>query len=443
VTKFEGRSILATWANRVETATSRAVFGGASFFADPYSAYANIRATGSPVFESISGAWLVTRYADVDALLRDARVSKNMQRSPPTPFETSVLFQDAPAHARTRGILNQAFSANALPALEDRVRQIADGLIDRVKPAGGADFMSAFAQPLPVLVMAALLGIPPEDTRELGRLSGEFIVDDTASPRDSQLRQQAAIGSMAKYFERRIESRRGHSGRDILSALMQANAEGRMSHDEMIGNCILLMVAGHETTVNLLGNGMHLLLRHPDQLELLKRQPDLWPSAIEEILRYESPVQLGTFRITTEAITIAGETLEAGSSVTAVIGSANRDPAQFREPDRFDITRKPNRHLAFGMGSHFCLGASLARTQALIGFSRLFERLPDLRSRVTRPLPLTTPMLDCRGSLSCRVSALLSRAREHAVSSLSHRPVGTKWRRNAITRGVTELPVSW
>jgi pimeloyl-[acyl-carrier protein] synthase len=380
-------------------------FGGASFFADPYSTYADIRATGIPAFDPISRGWMITRYADVEALLRDVHVSKNFQRAEPTPFESSVLFQDPPDHSRVRGILNRAFSTDSMEGIEDRIRQIADGLIDRTATSSkGVDFMTAFAQPLPVAVTAELLGIPPEDSGELHRHCGEFIVEETVPAEESLRRQYLAICAMTEYFEELIARRQARPySREALSTLIQAHEERQLSRGELIGNCILLMIAGHETTVNLLGNGLHLLLRNPRLLELLKRQASLWPSAIEEILRYEAPVQLGTFRITTSPLEIAGRTLDAGSLVTVVIGAANRDPAQFPEPDRFDITRTPNRHLAFGMGPHRCLGSWLARVEARIGFSRLFERLPDLR--------------------------------------LAAGPA--RWRNNAITRGLSELVVSW
>lgn len=377
-------------------------FGGASFFADPYSTYAGIRARGVPAFDPISRAWMITRYADVEALFRNVHVSKSFQRAEPTPFESSVLFQDPPDHTRVRAVLNRAFSPDSMAWIEDRVRQIADGLIDRIGTSSkGADFMTAFAQPLPVAVMAELLGIPPEDSGELHDHCGVFIVEETVPAEESQRRQYLALCAMTKYFEKLIARRRRPAS--ALVPLIQAYEDHQLSRSELLGNCILLMIAGHETTVNLLGNGLHSLLRHPQQLELLKRQPSLWTSAIEEILRYEAPVQLGTFRITTAPLEIAGRTLDAGSLVTAVIGAANRDPAQFPEPDRFDIARTLNRHLAFGMGPHRCLGSWLARVEARIGFSRLFERLPDL-GLVSGP---------------------------------------ARWRSNAITRGLSELVVSW
>jgi pimeloyl-[acyl-carrier protein] synthase len=403
-----------------QPAIGPAELSGASFFADPYSTYARIRARGVPAWESNSGAWLVTRYADVESLLRDARLSKTFRRETPTPFETSVLFQDPPAHTRVRAMLNQAFSGDAMQGLEDRVLQIADALIDRMLPGRAADFMSSFAEPLPLAVISGMLGVPPDAAEKLHNLAAGFIVDDSIAPAESQRRQYASICSMAKYFQESIASRGDRRCPDVLGAMMQAhNEQDRLTRDELIGNCILLMVAGHETTVNLLGNGLYLLLRHREQLELLQRQPELWPSAIEEMLRFESPVQLGTFRRATAPIEIAGGTVNSGSAVTAVIGAANRDPEQFPDPDRFDITRTPNRHLAFGMGPHRCLGAALARTEARIAFARLFERLPDLRfARETAKNWFKLPWL------------------RNAAQA-------PKWRRNAITRGLTELKVSW
>jgi cytochrome P450 len=378
---------------------------------------------GAPFFDQTSNAWLITRYADVEALLRDTRTSKNFQRDTPTPFETSLLFQNPPDHTRMRTILNQAFTGAAMQGMEDRVREIADSLIDRMQSAPTADFIAAFATPLPSLVIAALLGVPTADTGELNRLSSEFLLEEGIPPKEAGRRQIKAIQSLSDYFRRLTENRSSRTQQtDVLSVLISAQRAGRLSSDELIGNCILLMIAGHETTVNLLGNGLYLLFQHPDQARLLRQRPEIWASAIEEILRFESPVQQGTFRVTTEPIEIAGTRLDAGCRVIALIGSANRDPVQFPNSDRFDILRTPNRHLAFGMGSHFCLGASLARTEARIAFTRLFERLPNLRLRSTgvpthsRWLKSMLPWLD-KGTSDRR------------------------WRTNAATRGLESLSV--
>jgi cytochrome P450 len=378
---------------------------------------------GSPFFDQPSNAWLITRYADVEALLRETRISKNFQRATPTSFESSILFQNPPDHTRVRTILNQAFAGAALEGLEGRVRAIADSLIDRMQSSPTCDFIAAFATPLPSLVIAALLGVPAADAGELNRLSSEFILEDGIPPKEADRRQIKAIQSLSDYFRRLIENRSSLPQQDVLSTLISAHREGRLSNDELIGNCILLMIAGHETTVNLLGNGLYLLLQHPDQLRPIQQKPGIWPSAIEEILRFESPVQQGTFRVTTEPIDIAGTRLAAGSRVTAVIGSANRDPKQFPDPDRFDIMRTPNRHLAFGLGSHFCLGASLARAEARIAFTRLFERLPNLRLAYASDVPRHMRRL------------------KSMLPWFDKSPSAPRWRTNAVTRGLESLTV--
>jgi cytochrome P450 len=192
--------------------------------------------------------------------------------------------------------------------------------------------------------------------------------------------QQAAMNGLAGYLRQLIGERRQSPRDDLISALIAArDAQGRLSESELLGMCMLLLIAGHETTVNLLGNGLLALLRHPNQLALLQQRPELMPSAVEEILRYESPVQRATFRIVTETLTVGRATIQKGQQVSPVIGAANRDADHFPDPDRFDITRQPNRHLAFGLGIHFCLGAPLARVEARIGFTRLLERFPTLR----------------------------------------------------------------
>jgi cytochrome P450 len=247
-------------------------------------------------------------------------------------------------------------------------------------------------------------------------------VEDGVPSKETERRQTQAIQSMSDYFWRLIGNR-SQPQQDVLSALISAHHEGLLSKDELLGNCMLLMIAGHETTVNLLGNGLFLLLRYPDQLRLLQQKPDIWSSAIEEILRFESPVQQGTFRVTTEPIDIAGATLEAGSRVIAIIGSANRDREQFSDPDRFDIMRTPNRHLAFGLGSHFCLGASIARAEARIAFARLFERLPNLRLASASDAP----------GHKRRLKSMLP--------WFDRAPSERRWRANAATRGLEKLTV--
>jgi cytochrome P450 len=394
---------------------------GPAFFDDPYPAYAALRACGEPVFNRTMQSWIVTRYADVEALLRDPRISKKIGRATPTPFESSVLFLDPPDHGRIRGRLNQAFAS--LPEnLEDRVRRIADGLIDRMFEKRSVDFLQEFALPLPVAVIAEVLGVPDADTAQLHAWSSEFILDDDVGPADKERRQYAAICGMERYFRELIAS---GAAEGIIASLSGADAAGfRLSAEELIGNCILLMVAGHETTVNLLGNGLYLLLVEPDRLARVRGDAKLLDSAIEEMLRFESPVQLGTFRVAAEEVVIAGCTIAPGQMITAVIGAANRDPGQFANPDVFDLARSPNRHLGFGFGPHRCIGAQLARAEARIGFERLLERLPHLA--------LAVPPQGWLGAALGRLGL-----------GPQGKPTRPMWRQTAIARGLRELRISF
>lgn len=393
----------------------------AAFFQDPYPAYARLLARRNPVFNDTTQAWMIARFADVESVLRDPRISKKIQRATATPFETSVLFRDPPDHARIRGLLNRVF-AEMPENLEERVQGIADALIDRMQESRNADFIRDFALPLPVAVIAAILGIPTGDMEKLRTWSSEFILDEGVSQVERDQRQYAAIYGMEEYFRTLISS--GSVGGMIGSMLRADSAGDKLSQDELVGNCILLLVAGHETTVNLLGNGLYLLLQDRTRLERVKRDPKLLTSALEETLRYESPVQLGTFRVAAEAVEIGGRTIEAGALITAVIGAANRDPEVFPEPDVFDLGRSSNRHLGFGFGPHRCIGAQLARTEARVGFTRLFERLPNLALDTVPPTRL--------GSVLKRMGV----GREDKLYP-------THWRKTAVTRGLVELRISW
>lgn len=394
---------------------------GPSFFANPYPVYAQLRALREPVFNEATHSWVVSRFADVEAVLRDPRISKKIQREQRTPFETSVLFRDPPDHGRIRGLLNQVFAA--MPEnLEARVQRIADGLIDRMLTRHSSDFMKDFAIPLPVMVIAEVLGIPAADMDRLHIWSSEFIMDDGVAQAEKDQRQYAAICAMDEYFRSLISEAPGEG---MIGALLRANAGGeRLSEDELIGNCILLMVAGHETTVNLLGNGLYLLLVEPDRMQRVKQDPKLLTPSIEEMLRYESPVQLGTFRVAVEPMEIGGRLIEAGAMITAVIGAANRDPEQFADPDTFNMARSPNRHLGFGFGPHRCIGAQLARAEARIGFSRLLERLPGL-------------------SLAREQQGWAGTALARFGLGTAAQPQTPQWRRTAITRGLKELKISY
>jgi pimeloyl-[acyl-carrier protein] synthase len=298
------------------------------------------------------------------------------EKLPPQPISRDLLGSDPPDHTRLRALVNLAFTPKRIRELKPRIAQIARNLLDQARPKDQMEFMAEFAVPLPIIVIAELLGVPPTDRREFRVWSNDLVrgIDAMGRNPDAAQKGQEAGLALANYFGKLFRQRRAQPQNDLMSALIAArDGQDTLSEEELIGMCQLLLIAGHETTVNLLGNGLLTLLRHPDQLTLLRRQPDLMESAIEEMLRFESPVQRGTTRFTIASLEIAGQTIAAGHQVSTVIGAANRDPAPFPDPDRFDITRQPNHHLAFGRGIHFCLGAPLARAEARIAFSQLLN----------------------------------------------------------------------
>lgn len=366
------------------------------FLSDPYPVYHHIREI-DPVFwmphtGPTGGMWLVTRYADVAAVLKDARLSKDVSRIAPadelTPLDHAMLGKDPPDHTRLRSLAAQAFTPKRIADLEPRIADIVDDLLAPVRANGTLDFIAEFALPLPIIVIAELLGVPPEDRNTFRSWSNDIVrgADAVQGSEENARKGQEASIALAGYFRDLIQERRRDPRRDLISGLIEArDAQDRLNETELLGTCILLLIAGHETTVNLLGNGLLALLRHPDQRTRLQRRPEHIPAAVEEMLRFDSPVQRATFRIATETTAIGGKPIKAGQQVSAVIGAANRDPTQFPDPDRFDVTREPNRHLAFGLGIHFCLGAPLARTEARIAFSRIFEKLPNIQLAVAEP----------------------------------------------------------
>jgi cytochrome P450 len=365
--------------------------GSLEFLADPYPTYRKFREAETPFWMAhggpTGGMWLFTRYQDMAAILRGtSRITKDSSRFIPpeqvTPFDHNMLAKDPPDHTRLRSLANQVFTPARVKSLEPRILQIIDELLAKVQPQVGMEFIADFALPLPVIVIAELLGVPPEERDTFHTWSNHMITGiDAVRRSDATVKNaQEATLALGQYFTDLIQQRRQQPRDDLISALILArDAQDRLSEAELLAMCMLLLIAGHETTVNLLGNGLLTLLKHPGQLALLRNQPGLLPTAIEEMLRFESPVQRATFRLTTGAIQIGSTTLEKGQQVSAVIGAANRDPEQFPQPDTFDITRQPNRHLAFGLSIHFCLGAPLARTEARLSFTRLLERLPNLQ----------------------------------------------------------------
>jgi hypothetical protein len=367
------------------------------FVADPYPMYHRLRAE-DPVHHSPLGFWVLTRYPDVMAMLRDPRLIKEpiaafvaarFGMAVPPGLGLSMLDRDPPDHTRLRGLVSKAFTPRALERLRPEIQQIVDGLLDEVEARGSMDLVEEFAYPLPVRVICEMLGVPVKDHERFKAWGLDIArgLDAIMLPPDSEVGQRSVSGrrALADYFRELIAERRAAPRDDMLSALIAAEEAGdKLNEEELLATCILLLVAGHETTVNLIGNGTLALLRHPDQLRKLRERPGLIGTAVEELLRFDGPVQR-TARIPSEDITIGGQTIPKGEMVMPFLGAADRDPTQFSDPDRLDITRADNRHIAFGMGIHFCLGAPLARLEGQIAINTLLARLPKLALATDRP----------------------------------------------------------
>jgi len=330
------------------------------------------------------GVWSAFLYEDCRNILRDSKrfSSSFIRRMPegqarPRP---SMLNSDPPRHTRLRELVNKAFTPRMVAQLEPRVRSITDELVDAVLPTGSMDLIDDLAYPLPVIVIAEILGVPPSDRAKFKHWSDTLVATLGAGFSTTPDRAPTeTIQELNEYFTRVIEQRRQEPREDLISALLAAELDGeKLTHEDLLGFCVLLLVAGNETTTNLIGNAVRCLLEHPDPFERLRSDPSLWGSAVEEVLRYRSPVQ-ATIRMAAEDVELRGKTIKEGEPIVVWLASANRDAAEFPDPDRFDITRQPNRHLAFGLGIHFCLGAPLARQEANIALKTITRRLPRLR----------------------------------------------------------------
>jgi cytochrome P450 len=381
----------------VQTVASEPLFDPLSpdFIRDPYPHYERLR-TADPMHVNAHGAFVASRHAEVSLVLRDKRFGKDfgdrtIRRYGPKIMDEPIfrsmshwmLQQDPPDHTRLRGLVVKAFTARRVEDMRPRIQQVVDQTIDAVIEQGHMDLIEDFAFRLPVTIICDMLGIPEEhrETFYKGSRDGGRILDPV--PLTPQEIAQANMGNaMAKmYFEQLFEMRRRNPGDDLTTQLVQAEEAGdKLSNEELTANIILLFGAGHETTVNLIGNGLLALYRNPDQLALLQANPALIGNAIEEFLRYDSSVQL-TGRVTLEDIEdLGGKRIPKGESVLCLLGSANRDPAVYPDhPDRLDVTRPNVRPLSFGGGIHFCLGAQLARIEAEVAISTLLRRLPELR----------------------------------------------------------------
>ena len=364
----------------------------AGFLEDPYPTYQRLR-RWDPVHRCPDGSYFLTRYDDVVSVYRDhARLSsdKKVEFKPKFGdgplFEhhtTSLVFRDPPDHTRLRRLFAAAFTPRALAALQPRVVRLVDGLLDRAESQGGMDLIADYAFALPVELIGDMLGVPRADRPRLRDWSLAILGALEPVPGPDRLdRGNRAIGEFKTFLRRLCDDRRRHPVNDdgeVLSKLIAAEDEqGALSEIELLHQCIFLLNAGHETTTNLIGNGVHALLEHPGELRHLQDDSTLIETAIEEFLRYESSNQLGNRRALVD-VEIGGVAMPAGTLITLGIGAANRDPAQFPDPDRLDIARAPNRHLAFATGIHACAGMWLARMEGQVAIGRLVRRFPKIR----------------------------------------------------------------
>jgi len=406
----------------IATATTGIRFGSPEQKAGAHEIYSRLRAESPVVRVDLPGrqtAWLVTRYSDVAAVLTDPRFVKDPLNArggadsgrrdpwiPPMfrPLTRNMLDVDPPDHGRLRALVHKAFTPKLIDGLAGRIESIAESLLGQTSGHGSMDLIREYALPIPTIVIAEILGIPSSDRSRFHRWSQSIVAATPAGW--GMLRAIPGVVSFLRYIRKLVRRRRVERGDDVVSGLVAAEEAGeRLNEDELVAMIFLLLIAGHETTVNLIGNGTLALLDHPDQMERLRADPTLGRSGVEELLRFEGPLETATERYAREDAEVAGVTIPRGSLVHAVLLSANRDESQFSNPESLDLSREPNRHLAFGLGIHYCLGAPLARLEGRIAFDVLLRRCPDLR--------------------------------------LVHPRERVRWKRGLVLRGLRELPVSF
>lgn len=369
---------------------------GQEYLDDPHQVFARLREQG-PVTETATAqgvkVWLVTRYEDVKVAMTDPRISKAFKNAPgifkaneteggdstgaAAVAPDNMLFNDPPDHARLRRIVVKAFTAGRIRALRPRIEEISAGLLDPLD--GEFDLLKDYAVALPAMVIGELLGIPEGDWPRMIELSNTTIEGSAGDPKEVV----AAAEETLAYLTALCAAKRAEPAGDLISAMVQVHDEGgRLTETELVSTAWLLLVAGHETTVHLIGNGMRALLTHPEQLARLRADLGLLPDAIEEFLRYDGPLSTSTMRYTTEPVTIGGVDIPAGQLILVSLLAANRDAGQYDDADRFDVSRKAGQHLAFGHGIHYCLGAPLARVEGEVAFRQLLRRFPTLELAV-------------------------------------------------------------
>ena len=367
--------------------------------ANPYPLYHRLRTEDPVHWDSFLHAWVVTRYADVIRVLHHFSANRT-----PTPEQLSsmnlsalnpiakvmvrqMLFMDPPDHTRLRALASAAFTPRRMERLRSHIQGIADNLIDRIVSKGSTDLIADFAAPLPAIVTAEMLGVPVADHEQLKNWSADFaeMLGNFQHNPDRVPRVLCSVEGMGAYFRSAMREQE-HLRDGLIHAMMTAEVDGsKLTEEEIVANLIVTMVGGQETTTNLIGNGMLTLLRNPSEMETLRADSSIIPSAVEELLRYESPSQ-HTARLAPEDLEMGGRQIRKRQAVIAIMGAANRDPERFPDPDRLDFTRPDNRHLAFGWAAHFCFGAPLARIEGQIAFETLLRRLPNLALQPNAPL---------------------------------------------------------
>ncbi len=370
----------------------------ATFKANPFPYFAHLRAT-MPVYRTVLSdkqeAWLITRYDDVAAILKDERFAKNKRnamtpvqlkkvRGVPAMFQAldqNMLDLDAPDHTRLRGLVHKVFTPRLIEQMTERVQTLSDQILDGVQSQGRMNLIADYALPIPLTIISEMLGIPESHRGKFHKWINGMI---TAQGDIGMIRIMPGVLLMLRYLRGLVAERRAEPHDDLISALVAVEAgSDQLSADEVLAMIFLLIVAGHETTVNLIGNGMLALLQNPDQMAKLRGDPTLIKPAVEELLRFCAPLETATERYAREDVTISGVTIPRGERVFAVLASANHDETYFPNPETLDITRENNKHLAFGQGVHYCMGAPLARLEGQIAINTLLRRLPDLRLAVS------------------------------------------------------------
>lgn len=364
--------------------------------ANPYPFYTQLRSQDPVHWDEAMGFWVLTRYADIASVYADARFSRaqglrrGFERLPEAEqriaepvyhsFSKTMFYSDPPYHTRLRGLVNNAFTPNAVEQMRPHVQRMVDSLLDAVQTQGEMDAIHDLAHPLPILVISQMLGLPAEERGRFKQWSDDLfaILGSVPHAPESMERASRSLAELTDYLTTLSHSRRQQPQNDLISALVGVVEKGqRLTQEELIANVTILLSAGHETTSNLIGNGLLALLRNPDQMQKLRDHPKLVPSAVEEMMRYDNPVQIA-YRSAAADVEIGGKYMRKGQLVNSVLAAGNRDPERFSEPDQFDISRDEGRQLGFGLGIHFCIGAPLVRLEAQIAFSTILRRFPEL-----------------------------------------------------------------